>query len=132
MLQWHKIFLEIGYGLFRVFGLFLLEKSLGNTFNLSFRLWSFIVHPYLHLNTALPSTFLTFPPSFCLFLPPPPPFFLPLPTNPPSYLLFVPHPSSSTLPLPPNSLSLLFLPSSSKFTNQSQSCQTKVIQVSAI
>ena len=43
MLQWPKFFLEIGYGLCRVFGLFLLGNSLGNTQNLSFTLWSFIV-----------------------------------------------------------------------------------------
>ena len=45
MLLWQGSIMEIGYGFFRVFGLYFIGKSLGNFKILMFGLWSFIPTP---------------------------------------------------------------------------------------
>ena len=46
MLLWQRSIVEIDYGIFRVFGLYFIGKSLGTFKILIFGLWSFIPHPY--------------------------------------------------------------------------------------
>ena len=46
MLLWQGSIVELDYGLFRVFGLYFIGKSLGTLKKIIFGLWSFIPHPY--------------------------------------------------------------------------------------
>ena len=46
MLLWQRSIVEIDYGFFRVFGPYVIGKSLGAFKILIFGFWSFIPHPY--------------------------------------------------------------------------------------